>query len=106
MRKDTSEELQRLSDALLMEDEPEEAYWEITLDEDDIPVEDVAEYNNHANNYGCAYNTDRTELSSEELSEALLSAEDTEKGSGKLLLLAVLLTLAILGVAIYWVVAR
>ena len=106
MHKDTGEELQRLSEALLMEKEPEEDSWEVSLSEEDFPIADISEYKNHANNYGCVYNTDRTELSAEDLSDALLSPEDAEKGSGKLLLLAFLLILAILGVVVYWMVSR
>ncbi len=109
MRRDTQEELQRLSEALLMEKEPEapeEPEWEVAVTEEDLYIEDVPEYKNHANNYGNAFNADRTEVSAEALSDALLSPQEDEKGSGKLLLLAFLLLLAIAGVAIYWVVAH
>lgn len=109
MRRDTQEELQRLSEALLMENEleaPEEPEWEVTVTEEELFIEDVPEYRNHANNYGNAFNSDRTELSPEALSDALMEHGGEEKGSGKLLLLAFLLLLAIVGVVIFWVVTR
>lgn len=112
MRRDTEDELQRLSEALLMEETPpqpeasEAPEWDGPIIEDDFSIGDIAEYKNHANNYGNAFNADRTELSPESLSDALLSQETEEKGRGGLLLIVFILTLAILGVAVYWAVLR
>ena len=109
MRRDTEEELQRLSEALRQEEQmqqPEEPAWEICVEEEDLFIEDVPEYKNHANNYGNIFNADRTEVSAQELSDALLDEGEPEVGSGKLLLLAAVLLLAIIGLAVYWVVAR
>lgn len=106
MGRDTDEELQRLSDALLEEEEQDEQPWEIDVAEEDLFIEDVPEYKNHANNYGNVFNSDRTELAPEDLSDALLEDEEDQTGRGKLLLLAILLLIAIVCVAVYWVVAR
>lgn len=110
MRRDTEDELQRLSEALLMEQDepeaPEEAPWDEPEIEDILPIEDVTEYKNHANNYGKAFNSDRTEVSAEELSDALLEENTPQKGNGGLLLAVILLLLAIVSLAVYWMVLR
>ncbi len=111
MRRDTQDELERLSRALLEEEAPppppeEEAEpeWVISQLEEDLPIEDVKEYKNHANHYGRAFNSDKTELSPEALSDALLEPEEEASGSPGLLLLAFLLLLGIVGVLIWLVI--
>lgn len=110
MRRDTQDELDRLSQALLEEDAPptpapEVTDWEPADLEEDLPITDVKEYRNHANDYGRAFNSDKTELSPEDLSDAILAPEEEASGSPGLLLLAFLLLLGILGVLIWWVIA-
>lgn len=98
MFRDKDQELDRLSAELLAQEEDEEEL----LDElyDDIADTDGV-YRNFSNGYGSAYNSDNTEVSPEELSDALLNKPVNNR---PLVMLACLLLAAIAGVAIYWVV--
>ena len=75
MFRDAKEELKRLEDALLAEEEAEEYEEEVEEEDDafepDAPeIADAGPYRNFANNYR-AYNTDRTDVDLDEYSEAV-----------------------------------
>ncbi len=113
MFRDTQKELQRLEAALLSGEEapiPEEQDLDALLD-DTRPADGRVIYQNHSNAYGKnlrnyasgykAYNSDRTDQNPEIYSRELLTPE---KGIRSLIILAVVLTLCIAGVAICWLV--
>lgn len=113
MFRDTQEELQRLEAALLSGEETpdaEEQDLEALL-EDTHPAGGRVVYQNFSNDYGKnlrnfassykAYNADKTDEDPETYSQALLAPE---KGTGGLIVLAVVLTLCIAAVAVYWLV--
>lgn len=65
----------------------------------------TADYRNHSNDYGAAvqaYNTDRTELDPETLSEEL-ETEDKKVTTG-LIATALLLSAGIVGVVVWWII--
>ena len=113
MFKDTKEELQRL-EAELLADEPTQRIprptqmpqdeTEAAIDAfltEERPAEHPGAYANYANGYGCrAYNSDKTELDPEELSQQLLDTEAEDRYTG-LWVTIILLLIAILGVLGY-----
>ena len=113
MFRDTQEELQRLEAELLSgEDTPDTEQQVLdTLLEDTRPSGGRVVYQNFSNNYGKnlrnyasgykAYNADKTDENPETYSQELLTPE---KGTGGLIVLAVVLTLCIAAVAVYWLV--
>ena len=104
MCKDRNQELQRLEQALL-EEEEEDLLSEETLNElleDVAPAKNSVPYQNYSNDYGqpyTAYNSDTTDTDLEEYSEEVLSA-DKPSYTG-LIVLACLLAIGILGMVIY-----
>lgn len=116
MFRDTKEELDRLEAELLSEDEEEEIYEdageepEELLDENQLdsllqdtqrigPVDGTVIYKNYSNGYK-AYNSDKTDLDPEELSQEILKPQRDPVVTG-LTALALFLLVAILGVLAY-----
>lgn len=112
MFKDRNAELQRLEEALLEEEdkqilpveetpEDEELLSDDLLDElleDTAPIPSTVSYQNFSNDYGNAYNADRTDVDLEDYSDQLQS--DRKDRSG-LVIVACLLALGVLGMIIY-----
>ena len=76
MSRDKEEELQRLNEDLLAQEEPEQEdiLDEETLDallEEDTKIGEAEEYVNYSNGYR-AYNTDKTDMDLDSFSEAVL----------------------------------
>lgn len=118
MFKDRSEELRRLEEALLEEEEydvQEETAADISGDEalltddildelleDTVPAKGAVTYQNFSNDYGnsyTAYNTDVTDGDLDEYCEQVQQAP--KKDNTGLVILACLLALGILGIVIY-----
>lgn len=115
MARDTQEELRRLSEELLAEEEPREPLleepesWEEWLDFDEADVEEPEAdmdatriYRNFSNNYGRADAADYTDYGEEDLEEEVQEA--SPRGYRGLLVTLALLTAGILLVLIYWMV--
>ena len=104
MLRDRDEELQRLNQDLLAQEEPEqeEILDEETLDElleEDTQIEDTEAYVNYSNGYR-AYNTDKTDTDLESFSEAVRTPAK-DKSLTFLSVLALALTGGIVLVLIY-----
>ena len=117
MFQDRNKELHRLEQALWEEEQNPISVAEDVLPEDeDLLAEDVLDtllediapgkesvpYQNYSNNYGNIYNTDMTDEDPEVYSEEIL--EDTEEKTpsyNRLIILACLLAMGILGMVIY-----
>lgn len=103
MFRDTKEELKRLEEELLAQEEQDQ--------QPDPPAQPV--YRNFSNHYGAdlrnyasgykAYNTDRTDTDPQQLSNQI-RGEEEEKPLTGLVLTACALTLGILLVMLYWAV--
>ena len=113
MFKDKKEELRRLEEALLMEDEPEEEAQlpeeepdVLSDDEYDFGEESEETYHNYSNRYGRvrAYNNDTTEEDLDAYSDDVYNSEN-RKSMGCLSLLAVGLLVAI-AIALGWCYLR
>lgn len=111
MFKDRNEELRRLEEALLEEEElqlpveetpqDEELLTDEILDElleDPAPVPGNVPYQNFSNDYGQAYNADSVDVDLEEFSEQVRQPKKDHSG---LVILVCLLALGVLGVLIF-----
>lgn len=113
MFKDRNTELRRLEEALLEEEEyaqalpaeeepeDEDLLSDVVLDElleDTAPTTTTVPYQNFSNDYGNAYNADRTDVDLEDYSNQLQSGKKDRSG---LVILACLLALGVLGMIIY-----
>lgn len=116
MFNDAKEELERLAAALQEQpEEPKPQQDEQILNEEqldallgeDSRIADAAPEVLYKNNYSNRrkqariYNSDKTEVSAEDLSQQMLRA-DKQKGIVGLVVLALLLTAGIFGLAVYW----
>lgn len=113
MFKDRNEELRRLEEALLEEEElqtpdpveeapeDEDLLTDEILDElleDTTPVPGNVPYQNFSNDYGQAYNADNADVDLEEYSEAVRQPKKDHSG---LVILVCLLALGVLGMLIF-----
>ena len=113
MFKDRNAELQRLEEALLEEEEDTQVLPQEEMPEDedllsdetlDALLEDTASpqttvpYQNFSNDYGNAYNADRTDVDLEDYAEQLQSPRKDRSG---LVIVACLLALGVLGMIIF-----
>lgn len=118
MFRDRQEELQRLEEALLAEEEyeaqlsPEQAQEEEDLLSEDFldelledtsPAKESVAYQNFSNAYGKAYNSDRTDVDMEEYSETVRKAKKDNFGW---LIVVCLLLILLLGAAVWYVLHR
>lgn len=118
MFRDRQEELQRLEEALLAEEEydaqlqPEETPVEEALLSDDIldallddtsPSTESVAYQNFSNAYGRAYNSDTTDVDMEKYCKKV---QNTKKDHFGWLIVVCLLLILILGIAVWYVLHR
>lgn len=112
MFRDTQEELERLNAELKAQEEADrQAEAEDMLDallEDETRIGDLedSEYKNASNDYGNyqAYNADHTDIDPAELAAQLREPEQEVPRLRGLKILALLLTLGIVGIVVFWII--